>query len=126
MLAEDLKFTLFLPSENAVDRDLRLKSNDSNSYAVLTQVLAFSAVPRWICSRDLEYNKEMVYDSISGFKLYVYRDLKGMVVVNGVVAEEVDLKIGNVTVHVMDGVVMDSEFEESMLPDENDDEHLEN
>ncbi|KAG8390094.1 hypothetical protein BUALT_Bualt01G0047700 [Buddleja alternifolia] len=122
MLPEDLKFTLFLPSERAFHRDLRLNQNDSNAYAVLTRVLGFSAVPRWISTADLENGKEMVYDSISGYNLYVSKDLNEMVVVNGVVSEKVDLKMGNILVHVMDGVIMDAEFELSVQPDDDEDE----
>lgn len=119
---EDLAFTLFLPSEEAFRRDLRLKRNDSDSYAVLSRVLGFSAVPRWISSADLEYGKEKIWDSVSGFSLLVAKDLKGMVVVNGVVAEHVDLKMGNLLVHVIDGVVMDAEFEQSVQPEDDGEE----
>ncbi|KAI3470854.1 hypothetical protein Pfo_027517 [Paulownia fortunei] len=122
MLPEDLAFTLFLPLEEAFRRNLRLNRNDSNTYAILTRVLGFSAVPRWISSADLEYGKQKIYDSISGFNLYMSKDLNGMVVVNGVVSEQVDLKMGNVLVHVMDGVVMDAEFEQSVQPEDDDDE----
>lgn len=122
MLPEDLAFTLFLPSEEAIRRDLRLDRNDSNSYAVLTRVLGFSAVPRWISSAELEIGKQKIYYSISGFSLYVWKDLNGMVVVNGVVSEKVDLKIGEILVHVMNGVVMDAEFEQSVHEEDDDDE----
>ncbi|XP_047982923.1 uncharacterized protein LOC125223704 [Salvia hispanica] len=121
LLPEDLAFTLFLPSEEAIRRDLRLKRNDSDSYAVLTRVLGFSSVPRWIWSGDLERGKEKSYDSISGLSLCVSKDLNGNVVVNGVVSEEVDLRIGEIVVHVMDGVVMDAEFQQSVRPDDDDD-----
>ncbi|KAG6433315.1 hypothetical protein SASPL_104924 [Salvia splendens] len=122
LLPEDLAFTLFLPSEEAIRRDLRLKRNDSDSYAVLTRVMGFSSVPRWISSGDLEIGKEKSYDSISGLSLRVSKDLNGNVVVNGVVSEEVDLRIGEIIVHVMDGVVMDAEFEQSLRPDDDDDD----
>ncbi|KAL0359199.1 UNVERIFIED_CONTAM: hypothetical protein Sangu_0769300 [Sesamum angustifolium] len=123
MLPEDLAFTLFLPSEEAFRRDLRLNQNDSNSYAVLTRVLGFSAVPRWISTAELEQGKEKIYESISGFSLYASKDLNERVVVNGVVSEQRGLKMGNVLVHVMDGVVMDAEFEQSVQPqDEDEDE----
>ncbi|KAK6145466.1 hypothetical protein DH2020_022286 [Rehmannia glutinosa] len=122
MLPEDLAFTLFLPSEEAFRRDLRLNRNDSNAYAILTRVLGFSAVPRWISSADLEHGKQIIYDSISGFNLYISKDLNGMVVVNGVVSEQVDLKMGKVLVHMMDGVVMDAEFEQSVKPEDDDEE----
>lgn len=123
MLPEDLAFTVFLPSEEAIRRDLRLKRNDSDSYAVLTRVLGFSSVPRWISSADLERGKQRRYDSISGLNLLVGKDLNGNVVANGVVSEAVDLRIGGgIIVHVMDGVVMDAEFEQSVRPDDDDEE----
>ncbi|KAL6503742.1 hypothetical protein OROGR_025665 [Orobanche gracilis] len=118
MLPQDLAFTLFLPSEEAFRRDLGLNRNDSNTYAILTRILGFSAVPRWISVADLEFGKQKAYVSISGFNLYVSKDLTEMVVVNGVVSEHVDLKMGKVAVHVMNGVVMDSEFEQSVLPED--------
>lgn len=122
MLPEDLAFTLFLPSEEAIRRDLRLDRNDSNAYAVLTRVLGFSSVPRRISSADLERGKQKRYDSISGLSLYVGKDMNENVVVNGVVSEEVDLRIGEITVHVMNGVVMDSDFEQSVRSDDEEDE----
>ncbi|KAH6757244.1 hypothetical protein C2S53_010301 [Perilla frutescens var. hirtella] len=122
MLPGDLAFTLFLPSEEAIRRDLRLSRNDSDSYAVLTRVLGFSSVPRWILSADLERGKQEAYDSISGLNLFVGKDLNGNVVVNGVVSEEVDLRIGEIIVHVMDGVIMDAEFEQSVRVDDEGDE----
>ncbi|KAL1544823.1 hypothetical protein AAHA92_21626 [Salvia divinorum] len=112
LLPEDLAFKLFLPSEEAIRRDLRLKRNDSDSYAVLTQVLGFSSVPRWISSGDLERGKQKSYDSISGLSLCVSKDLDGNLVVNGVVSEEVDLRFGE---------VMDAEFEQSVHLDDDDD-----
>ncbi|KAL7147835.1 hypothetical protein ABFS83_06G135400 [Erythranthe nasuta] len=127
MLPEDLAFTLFLPSEEAFRRDLRLDRNDSDSYATLTRVLGFSAVPRWIRTADLdldldlEYGEERVYGSISGFDLVVSKGLKGMVVVNGVVvSEKKGLRKGSVVVYVMDGVLMDAEFRQSVQPDDDD------
>lgn len=124
MLPEDLAFTLFLPSEEAFRRDLRLNRNDSDAYAVLTRVLGFSSVPRWIWSADLEGGKQKSYDSISGLSLLVGKDLNGNVVVNGVVSEEVDLRIGKITVHVMNGVVMDSDFEQSMRSDDDEEDGI--
>ncbi|KAL1544828.1 hypothetical protein AAHA92_21631 [Salvia divinorum] len=120
LVPEDLAFTLFLPSEEAIRRDLRLKRNDSDSYAVLTRVLGFSSVPRWISSDNLERGKQISYDSISGLSLCVSKDLDGNLVVNGVVSEEVDLRFGEIIVHVMDGVVMDAEFEQSVRHDDDD------
>ncbi|KAL8051293.1 hypothetical protein ABFX02_06G138300 [Erythranthe guttata] len=125
MLPEDLAFTLFLPSEEAFRRDLRLDRNDSDSYATLTRVLGFSAVPRWISTADLdldlEYGEERVYGSISGFDLVVRKGLKGAVVVNGVViSEKKGLRKGSVVVYVIDGVLMDAEFRQSVQPDDDD------
>ncbi|KAL2525333.1 Fasciclin-like arabinogalactan family protein [Abeliophyllum distichum] len=129
MLPEDLAFTLFLPSEKAFDRYLSLNPNESlvgekanDTYAILTRVLGFSTVPRTIHSADLQYGKEIVYDSISGFNLYILKDLDGMLVVNRVASEHVDLKLRNIIVHVMNGVIMDSEFEESVQPNDEEEE----
>lgn len=59
-----------------------------------------------------------------GFNLYMLDDLDGMLVVNRVISELTDLKFGNVLVQVMNRVIMDPEFEESVQP--NDDEGDEN
>ncbi|EYU41264.1 hypothetical protein ABFS82_06G135700 [Erythranthe guttata] len=124
MLPEDLAFTLFLPSEEAFRRDLRLDRNDSDSYATLTRVLGFSAVPRWISTADLDLDLDLerVYGSISGFDLVVSKDLKGRVVVNGVASEKKGLRKGSVVVYVIDGVLMDAEFRQSVQPDDDDDD----
>ncbi|KAL6977446.1 hypothetical protein U1Q18_026246 [Sarracenia purpurea var. burkii] len=127
MLPEDLAFTAFLPSERAFERDLRLNANDSlmgekinNTHAILTRILGFSAVPRTILSFSVPFGEEMNYDSLSGFSLFVSKDSSdGMLVVNRVRSERVDLRKGKMVVHIMDGVIMDAEFEQSVQPDEN-------
>lgn len=124
MLPEDLGFTLFLPSEKAFERDLGLRLNDSlaeakadDTYAVLTRVLGFSALPRMIYSENVVSGEEISYDSLSGFALFIGKDSKGVLVVNGVRSEMVDLRRGKIVIHVMDGVLMDAEFEQSVRPD---------
>lgn len=128
MLPEDLAFTVFVPSERAFERDLRLRANESlvgekmnDSYAVVSRVLGFSAVPRTLVSGDVPFGKAVLYDSISGFVLYISKDVDGMLVVNRVRSQRVDIRRKEIVVHVMDGVVMDAEFEESVRPD-NDEE----
>ncbi|KAF4386129.1 hypothetical protein F8388_016381 [Cannabis sativa] len=129
MLPEDLAFTVFVPSERAFERDLRLRKNESlvekmndDTYAVISRVLGFSAVPRTIITDDVSSGEEILYDSISGFVLYISKDVDGMLVVNRVRSEKVDIKRNKIVVHVMDGVIMDAEFEESVQPDDDDDE----
>ncbi|XP_030488606.2 uncharacterized protein LOC115705413 [Cannabis sativa] len=129
MLPEDLAFTVFVPSEKAFERDLRLRKNESlvekmndDTYAVISRVLGFSAVPRTIITDDVSSGEEILYDSISGFVLYISKDVDGMLVVNRVRSEKVDIKRNKIVVHVMDGVIMDAEFEESVQPDDEDEE----
>ncbi|KAL3523947.1 hypothetical protein ACH5RR_016781 [Cinchona calisaya] len=125
MLPEDLPFTVFLPSEKAFERILRLRLNDSlvgekadDTYAILTRILGFSAVPRTINSVNVPYDQEIDFDSLAGFTLYISRDVDGMLVVNRVRAERLNLqKSRNILVHIMDGVIMDADFEHSVLPD---------
>ncbi|PRQ59373.1 putative FAS1 domain-containing protein [Rosa chinensis] len=124
MLPEDLAFTVFLPSEKAFKRDLRLDPSDSfvgekmnDTYAVVSRVLGFSAVPRSIDSETVAFGKEISYDSISGFVLYITKDEDGRLVVNGVRSERVDLRRKGSLVHVMDGVLMDAEFQQSVQYD---------
>ncbi|XP_050385067.1 fasciclin-like arabinogalactan protein elcF [Argentina anserina] len=124
MLPDYLAFTVFLPSEKAFKRDLRLDPSDSfvgekmnDTYAVVSRVLGFSAVPRSISSDSVAFGKEMSYDSISGFVLHVSKDEDGRLVVNGVRSERVDLGRKGSVVHVMDGVLMDAEFRQSVQYD---------
>ncbi|PON69061.1 FAS1 domain containing protein [Parasponia andersonii] len=131
MLPEDLAFTVFVPSERAFERDLRLRTNDSlvrekmsdDTYAIVSRVLGFSAVPRTLTSGDVPYGEAILYDSISGFVLYISKDVDGMVVVNRVRSERVDVKRKNIVVHVMDGVIMDAEFEESVQSDKDEEDN---
>ncbi|KAL5710409.1 hypothetical protein ACHQM5_020972 [Ranunculus cassubicifolius] len=125
MLPDDLAFTVFVPSEKAFARDLKLWANDTsmqdkendNTFATLSRILGFSAVPQKLHSVDVPFRKEIAFDSISGFKLYAYRDSAGSMVVNRVHSERADLRKGEIVVHIMDGVIMDAEFEQSVQPD---------
>ncbi|MED6218965.1 hypothetical protein PIB30_031408 [Stylosanthes scabra] len=125
MLPHDLAFTVFVPSEEAFKRDLRLDSNDglkpdkyNDTYAIVSRVLGFSAVPRSINSDSVKLGELVNYESLSGFSLYISKDIDGMLVVNRVRSEMVDFKRNEIVVHVMDGVIMDAEFEQSVLSDE--------
>ncbi|KAK9283744.1 hypothetical protein L1049_011994 [Liquidambar formosana] len=124
MLPEDLAFTVFVPSEKAFERDLRLRVSDSlvaekfnDTYAILSRILGFSAVPRTLLSVTVPFGKEISFDSVSGFGLYISKDLHGTLVVNRVRSQRVDLRSGEIVVHTMDGVIMDAEFEQSVQPD---------
>ena len=124
MLPEDLAFTVFVPSERAFERDLRIRANDSflaekrnDTYAVVSRILGFSAIPRALFSMMIYSNKEVSYDSLSGFPLYISKDAKGMLVVNRIRSERVDVRRRELIVHIMDGVIMDAEFELSVQPD---------
>ncbi|TMW92457.1 hypothetical protein EJD97_013008 [Solanum chilense] len=122
MLPQDLGFTLFLPSEEAFERDLGLRlgenENENDTYAILTRVLGFSAVPRRIYADDVQVGKEINYDSISGYTVYISKESDGVLIVNRIASEMVDLRRGKIVVHVMDGVIMDPEFEQSVRPDD--------
>ncbi|CAI0412255.1 unnamed protein product [Linum tenue] len=127
MLPDDLAFTVFVPSERAFERDLGLRSaaadDDDNSsrrndtYAVVSRVLGFSAVPRALHSSVVAPGDEVSYDSLSGLTLFVSKDSEGTLVVNRIPAERVDIRRKAILVHVMDGVIMDAEFEQSVQPD---------
>ncbi|KAK4778167.1 hypothetical protein SAY87_018354 [Trapa incisa] len=125
MLPQDLSFTLFIPSQIAFERDLRLSSRDgfneenaNNTFAIISRVLGFSAVPRQLSSAAVPVSGELNYDSLSGFVLHITKDEKGVIAVNGVRSEHVDIKKGEIVLHVMDGVVMDADFEQSVQPDD--------
>ncbi|GMJ01513.1 hypothetical protein like AT3G55820 [Hibiscus trionum] len=124
MLPEDLAFTVFLPSEMAFEHDLRLNTSESlvgekmnDTYTVISRVLGFSVVPRVLDSTMVPAGKEVSYGSLSGFDLFVSKDVGGVLVVNGVKLERVDIRRGKLVVHVIDGVIMDAEFEQSVQPD---------
>uniref|UniRef100_A0A2P2QLE3 Uncharacterized protein LOC105646572 isoform X1 n=1 Tax=Rhizophora mucronata TaxID=61149 RepID=A0A2P2QLE3_RHIMU len=124
MLPEDLAFTVFVPSEEAFDRDLRLRVNSSlaadkrnDTYAIVSRVLGFSAVPRLLFSTMVPSGKLLSYDSLSGFTLFISKDVDDMLVVNRVQSERVDIRRRETVVHVMDGVIMDAEFEQSVQLD---------
>ncbi|WCJ19793.1 Fasciclin-like arabinogalactan family protein [Euphorbia peplus] len=127
MLPDDLAFTVFIPSEEAFERDLKLRVNESlgadkisdNTYAVISRILGFSAIPRRLFSDMVSSNKGVSYDSLSGFILYISKDADGMLVVNRIRSRRLDVKRKEIVVHIMDGVVMDAEFELSVQPDYN-------
>lgn len=125
MLPQDLAFTIFMPSQKAFERDLRLNLSESlvlgekfnDTYAILSRILGFSVVPRRIVSGSVAVEKEMYYDSLSGFELFVSKDKKGMLMVNRVRCERMDVMRGEIVLHIMDGVIMDADFEQSVGPD---------
>ncbi|EER92581.1 hypothetical protein BDA96_01G471100 [Sorghum bicolor] len=138
MLPRDLPFTVFVPSADSFTRVLRLQGSsssnasaaaaggeeaaasdtDGNTYAILSRVLGFSAVPRRLLAADVPppprgAGPVRLLDSVSGLRLYASRDARGALVVNGVRSECVDIVRGETVVHVMAGVLMDAEFERS-------------
>lgn len=125
MLPQDLAFTIFMPSQKAFERDLRLNLNKSlvlgekfnDTYAILSRILGFSVVPRTIVSGSVAIEKEMCYDSLSGLGLFVSKDKKGMLMVNRVRCERINVMRGKIVLHIMDGVIMDADFEQSVGPD---------
>lgn len=128
MLPADLAFTVFVPSEKAFERDLKLrakaslgKENVNDTLAILSRVLSFSAVPQGLSSVEVPMYKEISFDSVSGFRLYATKALDGTLIVNTVRSEWVDIREKEIIVHVMSGVIMDAEFAQSFLPDYEDD-----
>lgn len=120
MLPEDLSFTLFVPSKKAFERDLQLRVNASlmvekmnDTYAIVSRILGFSAVPWEIFSVMIPFKKELCFDSLSGFRLYISMDLDRRLVVNGVRSLGVEFRRKKIVIHIMDGVIMDAEFEQS-------------
>lgn len=125
MLPQDLVFTVFVPSEEAFKRDLRLSVNESfreekfnDTYAIISRILGFSAVPRSLSPVDVPLRELVSYDSLSGFPLYIAKDIDGMLVVNRIRSEMVDVRKRKIVVHIMEGVIMDADFEQSVLSDD--------
>ncbi|EOA24764.1 hypothetical protein CARUB_v10018041mg [Capsella rubella] len=129
MLPEDLVFTAFVPSDKAFRRDLGLKSNNSrrinsledddgdNTYAVVSRIMGFAVVPYKVEEADIRNDETASYESLSGFKLKIWKKERNGgsgLVVNGVETEKVGfVKRGKTIVHIMNGVVMDSDFAQS-------------
>ncbi|KAI3799985.1 hypothetical protein L1987_35291 [Smallanthus sonchifolius] len=129
MLPHDLSFTIFVPSETAFESDLRLRVSESlagekanDTYAILTRVLSFTVVPWKILSESVSYTEEITCDSLSGLKLQVSKDADDMLVVNRVRSSRVNLRKGEVVIHVMNGVIMEAEFEQSVRSDDSDED----
>ncbi|KAJ9539918.1 hypothetical protein OSB04_026424 [Centaurea solstitialis] len=129
MLPQDLSFTIFMPSETAFERDLRLWVNESlvgekanDTYAILSRVLGFTVVPWKILSESVPYGEEINCDSLSGLELDISKDRNEMLIVNRVRSKRVDLRKGEMVIHVMDGVIMEADFEQSVRPDDDDDD----
>ncbi|KAG9453892.1 hypothetical protein H6P81_006796 [Aristolochia fimbriata] len=127
MLPVDLAFTIFVPSEKAFESELQLRASTSlmeheanNTSAILSRVLSFSAVPQHLPSTMVPFGGEILLDSISGLRLFASRRADSVLVVNGVSAEHVDIKKGEAIVHIMNGVIMDAEFEQAFEPEEED------
>ncbi|CAA6655114.1 unnamed protein product [Spirodela intermedia] len=124
MLPDDLPFTLFVPSESAFQGVLQLNSSDSlldqkvnETFAILSRVMGFSTVPLRLASREVPTRKEVLLDSVSGFRLHAHRRPDGALIVNNVRAELADITRGEIMIHIMSGVLMDAEFEQSFRPD---------
>uniref|UniRef100_A0A0E0BSA0 Cyclin N-terminal domain-containing protein n=1 Tax=Oryza glumipatula TaxID=40148 RepID=A0A0E0BSA0_9ORYZ len=150
MLPKNLAFTVFVPSPESFRRVLKLQrpndsatngngADDDATYAVVSRVLGFSAVPRRLRAADVapprgfsavprrlraadvappRHRQQMVavapvLESVSGLRISAWRrDVDGALVVNGVPSECVDIvKERDIIVHVMAGVLMDAEFE---------------
>ncbi|CAF2047820.1 unnamed protein product [Brassica rapa] len=124
MLPEDLVFTAFVPSEKAFNRDLGMTKpnntrksksleDEENTYAVVSRILGFAVVPYRVEAGDVGKDETASYESLSGFTLKIWRKSGGLVV-NGVETEKMGLKRGKIMVHIMDGVIMDSDFSQSV------------
>ncbi|KAG5064372.1 hypothetical protein HKD37_02G005665 [Glycine soja] len=98
MLPQDLAFTVLVPSEDAFKRDLRLSVNDSFKPDKFNDTYA-------IVSRILGFSA-----------------VPGTLSLANVQLEIVDVRKKEILVHVMDGVIMDAEFEESILAEDDTEE----
>lgn len=104
--------------------DLQLSVNDSlipekfnDTYAILTRILGFSAVPGELSSVDVPLGEIVSYDSLSGLQLYIAKDMDRMLVVNRIPSETVDVRQRKIAMHTINGVIMDSYFEQAVLSD---------
>jgi len=119
-------FTVFVPSHAAFrnasamfrkGEGLDVSDANSAAYAVMSHLLSFSAVPKSILSKHIPFGKEVVYEAISGFLISLTRVRGKGLLVNNITCAETDLRRGRLVIHVVNGVVMDSEFAQSMVQD---------
>lgn len=140
-LREDLPFTIFVPSAssfqsmfqtmnreaaNVSDSYLKVGSNDSRTdsdlkpsdgtFAVVSRLFGFCAIPRRILSSMVPVHGEVALESVSGYRLHVSRQTGGALLVNNLVSNRVDMTRGSIIIHLVDGIIMDAEFEQSLLP----------
>lgn len=95
-----------------------------NVVAIVSRVVGFSSVARKVKADSVVIGGLVEYESVSGFRVGVYKGSDGVLVVNGVRVVEMDLEVGEVVAHLIDGVVMDAAFEQSVRPDnDEDDDH---
>ncbi|KAK8968700.1 hypothetical protein KSP40_PGU013523 [Platanthera guangdongensis] len=79
--------------------------------------MGFCAVPLHLPSKSVPVLEELALDSVSGLRISVWKTPGGTLFANNVSSDWVDLRKGEVIVHVMGGVIMDAEFELSFAPD---------
>lgn len=126
----DVPFTLFVPSHAAFlnassifrrregkGEKLDITEPNSPTYAVMSHMLSFSAVPKPILSTHIPVGKEVTYESLSGFLLSLARVPGRGLLVNNLTCALTDLQMGRFVIHVLNGALMDFEFEQSMAQD---------
>ena len=87
---------------------------NENTYVVLSHLLSFSPVPKPIFSKHVPFCEEAVHGSLSGFLLSLSRVPGRGLLVNNLTCKATDLRRGSFVIHIVDGVLMDFEFEQSM------------
>lgn len=124
MLPDNLAFTAFVPSEKTFHHALKLQSNSSlmtdkmnDTFAILSRIMGFCTVPQHIPSESVPVLKELNFHSVSGFRIYILKMSDGTLLANNIRSEQVDLRKGEIIVHVMEGVIMDADFEQSFISD---------
>lgn len=130
-LRPDLPFTVFIPNPLIFDSMLQAISSrfntsgtlslnstvseEESNYAIVSRIFGFSAVPRRILFGMVPLNGEMGLESVSGFQLNVARlPSNGALVVNNLACTVVDIEREAIVVHLIDGILMDSDFEQSV------------
>lgn len=123
----DVPFTIFVPSHATfldvpIFRNLEEKGKqadvlktDSDSYIIMSHLLSFGTVPKSILSKLIPVGQEVVYESLSGSLVSVTRVPGRGFLVNNLTCMVTDLHIGQFVIHVLNGFVMDSEFQQSLL-----------
>ena len=142
----DLPFTVFIPtpssfqslmdaigdskpldktSQSTVLGNKSYSLQDGNrNHALISRIFGFSSSPVRIESSMIPPDGIILeIETLSGFRLNLVRiPPEGTILVNNLVCTTMDISRGSIVIHLVEGVLMESEFERSVMPFKDDDD----